>query len=156
MALTARALLFIGVALSVLSPRSSDAECAFDFAADLSIQVLNEDTQIPVDDYLNNWNGSIWIREDKLVDVELWRFRVDLRFRNVDKHRFDVAVILQERTNISDTTTIPGIHDSDPIYKQINSSALEYDGKFGTPLVIRPNIGNVILDLTLYPYLEET
>ncbi len=156
MVLPARTFLILGVALCVFAPRWSKAECAYDFAAGLNVQILNENTQMPIGDLLNNWSGTAWVREGKLIDIELWSYRVDLRFRDVGEHRYEVTVVLQERTNGSDALQMAGEQNPNPTYRQLNSTALTYKGEFGAPLVLRPNIGGVILDLTLYAYPKES
>ena len=159
MALPVRTSLALCVAICAFAPRwgMAEEECAYDFAAAVNIQILDRSTQIPIDDYLNNWNGTLVVREGRLMDIELWGYRVDLRFRDVGEQRYEVTVVLQERTSPSDAPPMAGVfHDPNATYKLLNSKALKHEGVFGTPLVTRPNIGDVTLALTLYPYPKET
>ena len=159
MALPVRTSLVLCVAITAFAPLRSIAEeeCAYDFAAAVSIQILDRSTQIPIDDYLNNWNGALFIREGRLIDIELWGYRVDLRFRDIGEQRYEVTVVLQERTSPSDVPPVAGVfHHPNATYKELNSTALKYEVVSGTPLVTRPNIGELTLDLTVYPYSDET
>jgi hypothetical protein len=144
-------------AICIVAPRWGTAEeCAYDFAAELSIQVLNKSTQIPIDDDQNNRNGSLFVREGWLTDIELWGYRVDLRFRGIDKYTYEVAVVLQERTSPPDSSQMPGMyHHRNATYDQLNLKTLSFKGAFGKPLVIRPDIADVTLALTLYSYPRE-
>ncbi len=159
MTLAIRTSLVLCVAICAFAPRWSMAEeeCAYAFAAAVNIQILDKSTQMPIDDYLNNWNGALFVREGKLMDIELWGYRVDLRFRNVGEQRYEVTVLLQERTSPSDVPPVAGVfHHPNATYKELNSTALKYEVVSGTPLVARPDIGEVTLDLTVYSYPNET
>ncbi len=158
MALPIRISLVLCVAICAFASRWSMAEeeCGYDFSAAVNIQILDKSTQIPIDAYLNNWNGALFVRIDRLMDIELWGYRVDLQFREIGEQRYEVTVVLQERTSPSDVPPMAGVSHLNATYKELNSTALKYEMVSGTPLVTRPDIGKVTLDLTVYPYPNET
>lgn len=131
--------LVFGVGLIAFTPRWSYADCEIDFTTEFNIQVTT-------DNDTSNEIGTAFVRQGWTIDIPFQYHRVDLKFYDIGENQYRVELILQERTDDSDFPR------PDSTYKQVNSTALAFDGAFGVPVAFRPAIGGVEIEVALFAY----
>ena len=133
--------LVLGVGLIAFAPRWSYADCEFDFITDFNFQIIT-------DNDTSKTTGTAWVREGKTIDISFQYHRVDLKFYDIGENQYRVELLLQERTDDSE------FPQPDSTYKQVNSTALAFDGAFGFPVAFRPAIGGVELEFALFAHQD--